>query len=109
MLTPKYIAAKLIEIKPYLIDKFNVKRIGYFGSFANGNYREDSDIDFLVEFETTPGASTPGWDFFLLEEYLESVFERKVDLVTKSALREQLKEQILQTVKYGWIPNFVLK
>lgn len=96
MLTPKYIAAKLIEIKPYLTEKFKVKRIGYFGSFANGNYREDSDIDLLVEFDTALG-----WDFFTLEEYLENVFDRKVDLVTKSALREQLKEQILQTVKYG--------
>lgn len=96
MITPRYIASKLNEIKPYLTDRFKVKRIGYFGSFANGNYREDSDIDLLVEFDTTPG-----WDFFALEEYLESVFNRKVDLVTKSALREQLKEQILQTVKYG--------
>lgn len=96
MLTPQNIAAKLTEIKPYLTDKFNVKRIGYFGSFANGNYREDSDLDFLVEFETTPG-----WDFFALEEYLVNIFDRKIDLVTKSALREQLKEQILQTVKYG--------
>ncbi len=101
MVTPKYIAAKLTEIKPYLTEKFKATRIGYFGSFANGNYREDAEIDFLVEFETTPGASTPGWDFFLLEEYLESDFERKIDLVTKSALREQPKEQILQTVKYG--------
>lgn len=96
MLTPKYIAAKLQEIKPYLTDRFKVKRIGYFGSFANGNYREDSDIDLLVEFD-----AVPGWDFFALEEYLENVFDRKVDLVTKSALREQLKEQILQTVQYG--------
>ena len=95
METPHDIAKKLKEIKPYLADKFKVKDIGYFGSFAQGGYRSDSDIDILVEF-----SSTPGWEFFMLEEYLESVFNRKVDLVTKAALREQLKEQILQTVHY---------
>lgn len=95
MMTSYDIAKKLKEIKPYLTDKFKVKEIGYFGSFAQGDHRADSDIDILVEFSITPG-----WEFFMLEEYLESVFDRKVDLVTKAALREQLKEQILQSVQY---------
>lgn len=95
MITSYDITKKLKEIKPYLVDKFKVKEIGYFGSFAQGGYRTDSDIDILVEFSTTPG-----WEFFMLEEYLENVFNRKVDLVTKAALREQLKEQILQSVEY---------
>ncbi|WPP51661.1 nucleotidyltransferase family protein [Catalinimonas niigatensis] len=95
MVTSYDIANKLKEIKPYLADKFKVKEIGFFGSFAQGDYRIDSDVDILVEF-----SSTPGWEFFMLEEYLEKVLERKVDLVTKAALREQLKEQILQSVQY---------
>lgn len=89
------IANKLKEIKPYLVDRFNVKKIGFFGSFAQGDYHIDSDVDILVEF-----SSTPGWEFFMLEEYLEKSLGRRVDLVTKAALREQLKEQILQSVQY---------
>lgn len=95
MVTSLDIAEKLREIKPYLVEKFNVKEIGYFGSFAQGDDHKDSDVDILVEFSTTPG-----WEFFMLEAYLEDAFERKVDLVTKAALREQLKEQILQSVQY---------
>jgi len=95
MLTAQDIAKKLKEIKPYLKDKFQVSRIGYFGSFAEDWASTESDIDILVEFSTTPG-----WEFFTLEEYLERVFDRKVDLVTKAALREQLREQILRQVRY---------
>lgn len=95
MITADDIAKKLKEIKPYLTDRFKVSEVGYFGSFAHGDHRADSDIDILVEFSTTPG-----WEFFMLEEYLENVFNRKVDLVTKAALREQLKEQVLKSVQY---------
>ena len=95
MLTGQDIAKKLKEIKPYLKDKFQVSKIGYFGSFAEGKPSGESDIDILVEFSTTPG-----WEFFSLEEYLESIFDRKIDLVTQSALRDQIKEQILQQVQY---------
>jgi len=95
MMTSEYIEKKLKEIKSYLIDEFHVSRIGYFGSFAMNNQTEKSDIDILVEF-----SQTPGWEFFSLEEYLEKIFNRKIDLVTKAALKEQLKNVILKQVKY---------
>jgi predicted nucleotidyltransferase len=95
MLTANFINDKLKEIKPYLADRFRVQRIGYFGSYANGDFRQDSDIDILVEF-----SSTPGWDFFDLEEYLENVFGKKIDLVTKGGLHNGLKDQILKSVQY---------
>ena len=95
MLTAKDIETKLHEIKPYLSDRFHVSRIGYFGSFAEDRQTEESDIDILVNFTIIPG-----WEFFALEEYLEHVFDRKVDLVTERALRKQLSEQILKQIKY---------
>ena len=95
MLTAQEIEKKLQEIWPYLKDTFHVNRIGYFGSFAENKQTAESDIDILVDFSVTPG-----WEFFTLEEYLESTFNRKIDLVTKAALRERLKEQILEQVKY---------
>ena len=91
----KDLETKLREIKPYLVEKFHVSKIGYFGSFATDRQTEDSDVDILVEFP-----QTPGWEFFSLEEYLENLFDRKVDLVTKEALRSQLSEQISNQVKY---------
>jgi uncharacterized protein len=95
MTTTSEIEKKLKEIKPYLEHKFKVSQIGYFGSFAEGNQNEESDLDILVEFSTVPG-----WEFFALEEYLENVIDRKVDLVTERALKKQLRTQILNQVKY---------
>lgn len=34
--------------------QYPVKRVDLFGSYANGRAREDSDLDFLVEFKESP-------------------------------------------------------
>lgn len=75
---------------------YAVKQIGLFGSFSDETNTDESDIDLLVEFERPIG-----WKFFSLEIYLESVFGRKIDLVTKNALKEQIKDRILNQVKYA--------
>lgn len=56
---------------------------------------ENSDIDILVEF-----GKPIGWDFFDLQEMLENELKLKVDLVSNKALKEQLKEIILQQGRY---------
>lgn len=86
---------KLQEIKPILVDEFQVSRIGYFGSHANGKQTSESDLDLLVEF-----AKPIGWKFFTLEKFLEQSLGLPVDLVTKNALKEQIKETILNQVIY---------
>ncbi len=94
-MTKKDIIAKLKEIKPFLEQEYAVKEIGLFGSFGNETYTEGSDIDILIELK-----KPIGWKFFSLEMYLEKIFNRKVDLVTKNALKAQLKNQILKQVEY---------
>ena len=95
MLTRVDIENKLKQMKPELCDKFHVTRIGYFGSFANGTQNEKSDLDLLVEF------SEPiGWRFFTLEKFLENEFGVPIDLVTKNALKDRIKESILIQVNY---------
>ncbi len=95
MTTTKEIEQKIKEIKLILQEKFLVEQIGYFGSFARGDYREDSDVDILVACKRGIG-----WIFFDLKDYLESVLGRKVDLVTENSLRKNWKESILSQVKY---------
>ena len=95
METAEDIERKLRAIKPYLADEYGIEQIGYFGSFANGDYRDDSDVDILVAF-----SRKLGWKFFDLKEFLESAIGRKVDLVTKNSLRKQWRHAILQQVKY---------
>lgn len=95
MLTKEYILSKLAELKPELYKDYSVKEIGLFGSFSDESSSEESDIDLLVEFE-----KPIGWKYFSLEIYLEGVFNRKIDLVTKNALKRQIKDRILKQVYF---------
>ncbi len=74
---------------------YAVKEIGLFGSFADETANEESDIDILVELERPIG-----WKYFSLELYLEQIFNRKIDLVTKNALKGQIKDRILKQINY---------
>ncbi|MGI6340377.1 MAG: nucleotidyltransferase family protein [Bacteroidales bacterium] len=95
MMTKDDILSRLRELKPTLYKDFAVKEIGLFGSFAGNTHDEDSDIDILVELERPIG-----WKFFSLELYLEKIFKRKIDLVTKNAIKLQIKDSILKQVNY---------
>ncbi len=95
MLTKNEILTRLKDLKPALERDYSVKEIGLFGSFSDDSFSDDSDIDILVEFERPIG-----WRFFSLELYLEDLFGRKVDLITKNALKHQIKKRILNQVNY---------
>lgn len=95
MNSKKEILDKLREIKPVLKADYSVSKIGLFGSFSDNSFTDKSDIDILIELERPIG-----WRFFTLEIYLEKIFGRKIDLVTRNALKEQIKDQILKQVKY---------
>jgi predicted nucleotidyltransferase len=95
MLSQEDILHQLKVLKPKLYQDYSVKTIGLFSSFSRDTNSDDSDIYLVVELERPIG-----WKFLTLEIYLESIFNRKVDLVTKKALKSQLKDQILDEVKY---------
>ena len=86
------IIAVLKEQKSFLNEKFHIKSLELFGSFARGENSSKSDIDILVEFYKSPDLL----EFIAIEEYLSQKLQRKVDLVIKRKLKEQLKEQILK-------------
>jgi len=89
------IIEKLRAIKPALQKTFSVKTLGLFGSFADGTNTPESDVDIMVEL-TQP----IGWHFFTLEKQLEQTLNRKIDLVTQNALKEQIKPYILKQMLY---------
>ena len=86
---------KLRELKPVLLKKYFVNKIGYFGSYSRNEQNENSDIDILVSFK-----KPLGWEFFDLQELLENELKIKVDLVSEKALKRQLRQVILKNVKY---------
>ncbi len=82
--------------KPILSSKFRVKKIGVFGSFVRGEQSEQSDIDIMVELY-----EPIGWDVVELKEFLETILERPVDLVTDKALKPLIRDAILKEVIYS--------
>jgi uncharacterized protein len=97
MLDKNEILDILKELKKELKDEYKVKNIGLFGSYSKKNYSAESDIDILVEFYQ--GADL--FDYIGLNLFLEEKFQHKVDLVSKSAVREELKEEIMSSVIYA--------
>jgi uncharacterized protein len=61
----------------------HIRKLALFGSVLRDDFRPDSDVDVLVEFE--PG-HVPGLRFFGLERELSEILGRKVDLNTPSFL-----------------------
>jgi len=73
--------------------RYQVKELALFGSAARGELRPDSDIDLLVEF--LPGAEVDLVEHLAAERELSELLGRKVDLVSKRALRNVLREEVL--------------
>ncbi len=65
--------------------KWKIRQFALFGSVLRDDFRSDSDIDVLVEFE--PDAMHTLFDFVQIQEELSELFGRKVDLVEKAAVR----------------------
>jgi len=94
MVSRETILSTLQALKEELRAKYSVKEIGVFGSIVRGEAGEQSDIDVLVEFSSPIGL----FQFLELEEYLGSRLGRKVDLVSKKALRPRIGAHILKEV-----------
>jgi len=73
-----------------------VKTMAIFGSIARGEAREDSDVDVLVEFSRP--ATFDG--YMSIKTHLESLLGRRVDLVTRRALKERMKPSVEQEAIY---------
>ncbi len=67
---------------PYLSKEFGVKRIGLFGSVARQEEKPESDIDIVVEFNRPIGLR-----FISFVEYIENLFGKKVDVLTRDGIR----------------------
>lgn len=69
-----------------LCKKHAVQSLCVFGSVLHENFSPDSDIDLLVEFDWSVERNY--WDcYWNLKTELESLLNRKIDLVCDSAIR----------------------
>lgn len=79
---------------PNLRERYSVKSLGVFGSYARGEQNKRSDLDVLVEFEHAPSLFKYGE----LEDHLSDIVGIKVDLVMKKTLKPRIGRQILSEV-----------
>ena len=72
--------------------RHHIRRLALFGSVLRDDFRPDSDVDVLVEFE--PG-DIPGWEFFDWEDELSQIIGRKADLNTPGFLSRFFRDRVL--------------
>jgi len=84
---------QLRALLPELRERFGVVSLALFGSYVRGQAGAESDLDVLVELDDRPFSLL---QFVELEQWLSDRLGVRVDLVEKSAIKEELRPFILQ-------------
>jgi len=93
---PSSVVHEITKMRRELAERFTVKRIGVFGSFAIGDKQAESDVDIIVEF------AEPTFDHYMdLKFRLEEVLQRPVDLVIADTVKPRFKPIIEREVIYA--------
>lgn len=77
--------------------KWKIKEFALFGSVLREDFRPDSDVDVLVTFEPDGGFTFE--NFVEIQEEIEGIFGRKVDLVEKGHIRNPFRRYEILTTK----------
>ncbi len=72
--------------------RHHVRKLSLFGSVLREDFRPDSDVDMLVEFE--PG-TTVGYRFITIQDELSELLGRRVDLGTPNSLSKYIRDRVL--------------
>ena len=67
-----------------------VDYLALFGSAAQGNFGDSSDLDFLVSFSNSVELLDYADNYFGLLEQLEDLFDRPIDLVSAKSLKNPI-------------------
>ncbi|MFI5201862.1 MAG: nucleotidyltransferase family protein [Candidatus Kapaibacterium sp.] len=87
-----------------LCEQHRVRELGLFGSAARGEFDANrSDFDFWVEFLNHEKSDL--FDLFGLQDSLENLLHRRVDLVSKRGLKPWIRDEILGESKSIYAAN----
>ena len=70
-----------------------IARLSVFGSALRADFSSASDVDLLVEFQ--PGAKITYFDLYYIQEALQEIIGRKVDLLTPGALSPYFRDEVM--------------
>lgn len=90
------IIERIKKKKHELIKKYNIEKIGLFGSYARNTQRKDSDIDIVIQLK-----KQDLFDLIGIKQELEEEFHRKVDIVSyRNKMNPFLRSRIDKEVIY---------
>jgi predicted nucleotidyltransferase len=81
--------------------RHHISKLALFGSVLRDDFRPDSDVDVLVEFE--PGARVSLFDMVDLEVELTEIIGRKVDLRTPGDLSRYFRQQVVDSAEVLYV------
>ena len=81
----------------------HIRRLSLFGSVLREDFRPDSDVDVLVEFE--PEARIGYFELFDVQQDLAALLGREVDLLTPGALSRYFRQRVLATAEVVYERN----
>lgn len=81
--------------KGEIFQRYHVKNMAIFGSYARNEQKKTSDLDILVEFKSPIGV-----EFIDLANYLESILKLRVDLVSRNGIKAKYYKEIKSDLKY---------
>lgn len=81
-----------------LCQEFQVKELYLFGSAVSGNFSDESDLDFIVNFNRR--SYVRAFDQFIdFKQRLEKIYERKVDLYHHRKYRNPIFQEEVESTK----------
>ena len=92
----KKIRKSLSGQKAILRSRYNISKLGIFGSYIRGEQKKGSDLDILIDYDEPPTLIA----LIEIENQLSELLGVKVDLVTRKGLKPRLRKQILGEVVY---------
>jgi predicted nucleotidyltransferase len=78
--------------------KYNLKKLGVFGSYARNEQTPESDLDLLIEFEDDTPDLTEKKEF--LREEIQSIFHIQVDICREKYIKPIFRQHILTDAIY---------
>lgn len=76
--------------------KYHIKKLSLFGSVLRDDFRPDSDIDILVEFEE---GKTPGFEIIKMQNELSQLSGHAVDLRTAKDLSRYFRSRVIREAR----------
>jgi predicted nucleotidyltransferase len=77
-------------------EKHHIRKLSLFGSVLREDFRPESDVDVLVEFEADAHV---GWEFVGMQDELSEILGRKVDLNTAGFLSRHFRQKVLDSAQ----------